>query len=126
MLATLPGAAAQHLLASPISPDTLIGKYGTIGLAVILFIECGLIVGFFLPGDTLLFSAGLLLATGGFKHAPPLAVPLIVLPLSVVAGNLLGYAIGYRGGPTVFNRPNSRIFRPEFVTRSENFYQRFG
>jgi membrane-associated protein len=119
-------ATTQTVLASFISPDTLIGNYGTIGLALILFAECGLLVGFFLPGDTLLFSAGLLLATGDFKHAPPLAVPLVVLPLAAILGNLVGYWIGFRAGPAVFNRPKSRLFRPEYVTRSEAFYARFG
>jgi membrane-associated protein len=117
---------AATVLASPISPDTLIGKYGTIGLAVILFAECGLLIGFFLPGDTLLFSAGLLLATHAFKNPPPLAVPLIVLPLAAILGNLLGYWIGYRAGPAVFNRPNSRMFKPEYVERSEAFFAKYG
>ena len=119
-------AYAQTVLASFISPDTLIGNYGTIGLAVILFAECGLLIGFFLPGDTLLFSAGLLLATHQFKSAPPLAVPLVVLPLAAIIGNLVGYWIGFRAGPAVFNRPKSRLFRPEYVARSEQFYARFG
>jgi membrane-associated protein len=119
-------ALADTVLASAISPDTLIGKYGTIGLAVILFAECGLLIGFFLPGDTLLFSGGLLLATNSFKGGPPLWVPLVVLPLAAIIGNLVGYWIGYKGGPAVFNRPNSRIFRPEYVARSEAFFERFG
>src|ERR1700761_1233649 len=107
----------MHLLANPISPDTLLSNFGLVGLAVILFAECGLLVGFFLPGDTLLFSGGLLLATHSFKGGPPLAVPLIVLPLAAIVGNLVGYWIGYKGGPAVFNRPNSRIFSPEYVAR---------
>jgi len=118
--------AAATTLASAISPDTLIGKYGTVGLAVILFAECGLLVGFFLPGDTLLFSGGLLLATHSFKGAPPLAAPLIVLPAAAIVGNLVGYWIGRKGGPAVFNRPNSRLFNPAYVTRSEAFFARFG
>jgi membrane-associated protein len=117
--------ASTVVLASAISPDTLIGKYGTIGLAVLLFAECGLLIGFFLPGDTLLFSAGLLLATHSFKNPPPLAVPLIVLPIAAILGNLVGYWIGYRGGRSVF-KPNARVFKAEYVTRSEAFYERFG
>ena len=116
----------HSVLASPLSPDTLIGKYGTVGLALILFLECGLLVAFFLPGDTLLFSFGLLIATHGLKNPPALAVVLIVLPLAVIAGDILGYWIGRRAGPAVFNRPNSRLFRPEYVTRGEQFFARFG
>jgi membrane-associated protein len=119
-------ALADTVLASAISPDTLIGKYGTIGLAVILFAECGLLIGFFLPGDTLLFSGGLLLATHSFRGGPPLWVPLVVLPLAAIAGNIVGYWLGYKGGPAVFSRPNSRIFSPSYVTRSEAFFARFG
>jgi membrane-associated protein len=119
-------ALATTVLASPLSPDTLIGKYGTIGLAVILFAECGLLIGFFLPGDTLLFSAGLLLATHSFKNQPPLAEPLVILPIAAILGNLLGYWIGFRAGPAVFNRPNSRIFSPRYVERSEAFFAKWG
>lgn len=119
-------ALAATMLASAISPDTLIGKYGTIGLAVLLFAECGLLIGFFLPGDTLLFSAGLLLATHNFKNPPPLAEPLIILPIAAILGNLLGYWIGFRAGPAVFNRPNSRIFSPRYVERSEAFFAKWG
>ncbi len=94
-------ALADTVLASAISPDTLIGKYGTIGLAIILFAECGLLIGFFLPGDTLLFSGGLLLATHAFKGGPPLVVPLIVLPIAAIArqsGRLLDRLQGRAGG----------------------------
>jgi membrane-associated protein len=114
----------MHTLASPISPDHLLSSYGAVGLAIILFAECGLLIGFFLPGDTLLFSAGLLLATG--KIHTSLAAFLIAAPLAAIAGNLVGYGIGYRVGPRVFDRPQSRIFRPEYVERSHAFFERFG
>jgi membrane-associated protein len=114
----------MHPLASPLSPDHLLSSFGTLGLAIILFAECGLLVGFFLPGDTLLFSAGLLLATG--KLHTPLAAFLVVAPVAAIAGNLLGYWLGYRAGPRVFDRPNSRLFKPEYVTRSHAFFERFG
>jgi membrane-associated protein len=113
-----------HVLANPIAPDHLLSSFGLIGLAVILFAECGLLVGFFLPGDTLLLSAGIALAVG--KIHTPLAAFLVVAPLAAIAGNLVGYWIGYRTGPAVFNRPDSRLFRPEFVIRSQAFFDRFG
>ena len=113
------------LLANPISPDTLLSGSGALlVLAVVLFAECGLLIGFFLPGDTLLFAAGISLATGAIHTG--LAVYLIVAPLAAIAGNLVGYAIGYRAGPVVFDRPDSRLFRPDYVTRSQHFFDRYG
>ena len=108
----------------PINPTHLLDTFGLIGLLVILFAECGLLIGFFLPGDTLLFAAGLLLATG--KIHTPLWVYLVLAPLAAIAGNLVGYWIGYRAGPKVFDRPNSRLFRPEYVERSARFFRRYG
>jgi membrane-associated protein len=113
------------LLANPLSPDTLLSGSGALlVLAAILFAECGLLVGFFLPGDTLLFAAGISIATGSITTS--LGAFLIVAPLAAIAGNLVGYWIGYRAGPIVFDRPNSRLFKPEYVTRSHNFFERFG
>ncbi len=114
----------MHILANPISPDHLLSSFGLIGLAIILFAECGLLVGFFLPGDTLLLSAGIALAVGTIHTS--LAAYLIVAPIAAIAGNIVGYGIGYRAGPVVFDRPNSRLFRPEYVSRSEAFFTRFG
>jgi membrane-associated protein len=110
-------------LASFLTPSTLIG-YGVYALALVLFAECGILLGFFLPGDTLLFSAGLLVGIG--KAHSPAIVWLIVLPVAAFLGNVLGYWVGYKGGPAVFNRPQSRIFRPEFVDRTQAFFDRFG
>jgi membrane-associated protein len=116
---------ASTLLANPISPDTLLsGSAALLVLAVILFAECGLLVGFFLPGDTLLFAAGISIATGAIHTS--LAAFLIVAPVAAILGNLVGYWIGYRAGPVVFDRPDSKLFRPEYVARSAAFYDRFG
>ena len=115
---------ADAVLASPISPDHLLTSFGLLGLAAILFAECGLLVGFFLPGDTILFAAGISLALNDLKGS--LAAFLIVAPLAAIAGNLVGYWIGYRAGPSVFSRPDSRFFRPEYVTRSQHFFERYG
>jgi membrane-associated protein len=118
---------ASQLLASPISPEHLIGSYGLAGLLVILFAECGLLIGFFLPGDTLLFSAGLLLAINDPTiNLPSLPVLLIALPIAAIAGNLVGYWIGREAGPKVFHRPQSRLFKPEYVVRSQRFFDRYG
>jgi membrane-associated protein len=114
-----------EVTANPISPDHLLSGSGALFvLAAVLFAECGLLVGFFLPGDTLLFAAGISLATG--KITSSLGSFLIVAPIAAVAGNVVGYWIGYRAGPVVFDRPDSRLFRPEYVTRSHAFFERFG
>jgi membrane-associated protein len=113
------------LLANPLSPDTLLtGSGALLVLCVILFIECGVLLGFFLPGDTLLFAAGVSIETHAITT--PLWAFLIAAPLAVIAGNLLGYAVGYRAGPVVFDRPDSALFRPEYVERSHRFFERFG
>jgi membrane-associated protein len=110
-------------LASVISPDHLLNSFGLAGLIIIIFAECGLLVGFFLPGDTLLFAAGLLLSTGKLH---PLWAYLVFVPIAAIVGNLVGYAIGYRVGPRVFDKPNSALFKPEFVERSARFFDRYG
>jgi membrane-associated protein len=117
-------AAVQPTAAGALDPTHLIDTFGLLGLLLIIFAECGLLVGFFLPGDTLLFSAGLLIATGRWDL--PVATVAVLAALAAVAGNLVGYWIGRTAGPKVFDRPNSRLFRPEYVTRSEAFFQRFG
>jgi membrane-associated protein len=117
-------AAAPPIAAGALDPTHLIDSFGLLGLLVIIFAECGLLLGFFLPGDTLLFSAGLLMATGRWDLQVPTVA--ILATLAAVAGNLVGYWIGRTSGPKVFDRPNSRLFRPEYVTRSEAFFDRFG
>jgi membrane-associated protein len=113
------------LLASPISPGTLLSGSGALlVLSLVLFAECGLLIGFFLPGDTLLFAAGIDIAIGHISTS--LGTFLVVAPIAAIAGNLLGYWIGYRAGPVVFDRPNSRLFRPQYVTRAHAFYERYG
>jgi membrane-associated protein len=117
--------SASSISANPISPDTLLSGSGALlVLSIVLFAECGLLIGFFLPGDTLLFAAGISICTGAITTS--LTAFLIVAPAAAFAGNLVGYAIGYRAGPAVFDRPNSRLFRPEYVTRSHDFFERFG
>jgi membrane-associated protein len=113
------------LASNPISPDSLLsGSAAAIVLAVVLFAECGILLGFFLPGDTLLLTAGIASAAGTLS--PSLTTLMVVAPVAAVLGNFVGYAIGYRAGPLVFNRPQSRVFRPEFVDRSQRFFDRFG
>lgn len=116
--------ASSVMATSPINPHQLLDSFGLAGLIVIIFAECGLLIGFFLPGDTLLFSAGLLLALG--KLHTPLWAFLVTVPIAAIAGNLAGYWIGYRAGPHVFDRPDSALFKPRYVERSHAFFERFG
>ena len=118
-LAGLPAAITDFL-----DPEYLVNTFGLIGLLVIVFAECGLLIGFFLPGDSLLFTAGLLSAAG-FAGLPLWAL-LVFTPLAAIAGNLVGYWIGRRAGPAVFKRPDSRFFRAEFVERAHAFFEKYG
>jgi membrane-associated protein len=116
------------LLANPLSPDNLLSGSGALlVLSVVLFAECGLLIGFFLPGDSLLFTAGLL-AAGTVRgiHIAPLWVLLVTVPIAAIAGNLVGYWIGWRAGPAVFDRPDSRLFRAKHVEKAHEFFERHG
>ena len=110
-------------MSSFLDPTHLIDTFGLLGIMVVLFAECGLLVGFFLPGDSLLFTAGLLAASGLIA---PLWVLLVLLPIAAVAGNLVGYWIGRTAGPSVVNRPDSRLFRAAYVERAQAFFDRNG
>jgi membrane-associated protein len=107
-----------------LDPESLVQTFGLIGLIVIVFAECGLLIGFFLPGDSLLFTAGLLIATGVLDYPLPLVVALICA--AAILGNLTGYWIGYKAGPSVFNRPNSRFFKPAYVEKTAEFFAHYG
>lgn len=106
-----------------LDPDRLIETFGTIGLLIIVFVESGLLVGFFLPGDSLLFTAGLLSAAGTL---PDLWILLVLIPLAAIAGDQVGYAIGRKAGPAVFRRPDSRLFKQEYVEQAEAYFERYG
>ena len=103
--------------------DFLIETFGMLGVLAIVFVESGLLVGFLLPGDSLLFTAGLLSANGTL---PDLWILLVTIPLAAIAGDQVGYAIGRKAGPAVFKRPDSRFFREEYVERSREFFDRYG
>ena len=100
----------------------LIRLVGFPGLMLIIFSETGLMVGFFLPGDSLLVTAGVF-AAGGFLDIAWLAPVLVV---SAVLGNSTGYLIGRKAGQALYNRPNSFFFRREHLIRTHEFYERHG
>ena len=113
-------------LAQPkfIDPHYLIDTFGLAGLLVVIFAECGLLIGFFLPGDTLLFTGGLLVSND-ILHKP-LWVLMVLTPIAAIAGNLVGYWIGYRAGPAIFDRPDSKLFKREHVDRAARFFDKYG
>jgi membrane-associated protein len=106
-----------------LDPEKLIEAFGTLGVLAIVFIESGLLVGFFLPGDSLLFTAGLLSAN---DVLPDLWVLLVTIPIAAIAGDQVGYAIGRKAGPAIFRRPESRFFHRENVDRAQEFFDRYG
>ncbi|MGQ7294872.1 DedA family protein [Quadrisphaera sp. KR29] len=107
-----------------LDPDTLIRTLGFIGILAIVFVESGLLVGFFLPGDSLLFTGGLLIATGVLQV--PLWLALVLVPLAAVLGDQCGYLIGRRLGPAVFRRQDARFFKPRYVEDAYAFFDRYG
>jgi membrane-associated protein len=96
---------------------------GFIGLLAIVFAESGLLIGFFLPGDSLLFTAGLLSSQG---HLAPLPVILVGCFVAAVAGDQVGYMFGARVGPSLFRRPDSKIFKQEYVEKAREYFERHG
>lgn len=103
---------------------TQLGPYLLPVVALIIFAECGLLVGFFLPGDSLLFTLGLFIATG--TVGVPMWVACVVLSACAVVGNVAGYGIGYAIGPRLFNKPDSRLFRKEYVDKTHAFFEKYG
>lgn len=102
----------------------MLGPSVLVGLGLIIFAECGLLIGFFLPGDSLLFTAGLF-AAGGLIAAPIWLVCLL-LTVCAVVGNLVGYYLGCRAGPALFNRPDSRLWKKEYVDKTHAFFDKYG
>lgn len=102
-------------------------KGGLIALWLIIFAESGLLIGFFLPGDSLLFFAGFLASSAGGEVLPGgLPAVAIVAFTAAVIGDQVGYMFGNRVGPALFDRPKSRVFNPANVVKAHNFFERYG
>ncbi|MDT7706756.1 MAG: rane-associated protein [Pseudonocardiales bacterium] len=111
-----------------LQPDSIIswlGPWALVGLALIIFAECGLLLGFFLPGDSLLFTAGLF-AVSEKGIGAPLWLVCLVLIVAAFAGNVCGYYIGRAAGPAIFDKPKSRLFKPKHVARTQEFFDKYG
>ncbi|MGH9223669.1 MAG: DedA family protein [Acidimicrobiales bacterium] len=105
-----------------LDPESLLETFGAIGLFAIVFAESGLLIGFFLPGDSLLFTAGLL-ASQGHLNLPLILVGCFV---AAVVGDQVGYLFGTRVGPSLFNRPDSKLFRKSHLEKAQLYFDKAG
>ncbi len=101
-----------------------VGPWAVLGVMLVIFAETGLLVGFFLPGDSLLFTLGMFVGTGTVPVHIWIVAPLVWL--AALAGNQTGYYIGRKAGPAIFNKPDSRLFKQEHVERTSVFFARHG
>ena len=129
----LAGHLSAQLAASPldlIDPNNLIDRFGSLALAgivFIVFIETGLVFPF-LPGDSLLFTAGMLVAATDGGRTLDISLPVLIAILFAAAfcGNQCGYAIGKFAGPRIFSRPDSKILRKDYVDKTNEYFDRYG
>jgi membrane-associated protein len=106
-----------HLLSTLLS-----GWLGYAALAAIVFSETGLLVGLFLPGDSLLFTVGVVAGAG---HLDIVVVNLLLMAAAMI-GDSTGYLLGRQTGPRIFSRKDSRFFKQEYITRTHSYYERYG
>jgi membrane-associated protein len=99
---------------------------GILLLAAIVFAESGLFIGFFLPGDSLLFLAGFYCASDSSSYLPSLPITALVVFVAAVLGDQVGYIFGRKVGPSLFDRPKSRFFKPQHVERAHAFLEKNG
>jgi membrane-associated protein len=95
-----------------------------IGVAAIVFAESGLLIGFFLPGDSLLFATGFLISAGFLNINIHLAV--LIVFIAAVVGDSVGYTFGHKLGPKLFKKPDARLFKQEYITKAQAFYEKHG
>src|SRR5579871_1388147 len=98
------------------------GWLGYAMLTAIVFAETGLLVGFVLPGDSLLFTIGVVAGAGQLN----LGIIILLLTCACLAGDWCGYLLGRRAGPAIFSRPDSRFFKQEYLHRTQAFYEKHG
>ncbi len=107
-----------------LDPDYLLDQFGIWGLLLIVFAESGLLIGFFLPGDSLLFTAGLLITAGTLDF--PLWGAVALICVAAILGDQAGYMFGKKVGPALFTRPDSRLFKQENVAKAHEFFEKYG
>jgi len=112
-----------------LNPEDLLASGGILLLGAIVFAESGLLIGFFLPGDSLLFIAGFFSSSAAAEVSDvKLSLPLVILVSTGMAiiGDQVGYIIGNKAGPAMFNRPKSRLFDPAHVVKAQSFFDKYG
>lgn len=127
VLAQVFNIPSQIVHASVLNPDDLLTKLGSIAFIVVLaivFTECGILLGLILPGDSLLFITGMFIASG--QISVNIWVAISSIALAAIIGNLVGYWIGTKIGPPLFRRPDSKIFKQEYVERTHKFFEQHG
>ncbi|MER7791703.1 VTT domain-containing protein [Streptomyces sp. NPDC097640] len=107
-----------------LDPDYLIETFGLLGVLAIVFAESGLLIGFFLPGDSLLFTTGLLVTTDVIKQ--DLWVVCVGVAAAAIIGDQVGYLFGRKVGPSLFRRPDSKLFKQENVEKAHEFFDKHG
>lgn len=107
--------------------DVIIGL-GIFAIIFVIFAESGLLIGFFLPGDSLLFTAGVLYYSGVLPGAVPIEFPLFLtlLFIAAVAGDSVGYWFGRKTGPMIFKKPDARLFKQKYIRQAHEFYEKHG
>ncbi len=123
ILSSLPAGITDYL-----NPEELLASLGTfalVGVILIIFAETGLLIGFFLPGDSLLFITGLFVAQGLYINLPIWLVCLLLTAAAII-GNMVGYWIGYKAGPKLFKKDDSRFFKKEYVDKTHEFFEKYG
>ncbi|MEU6811018.1 VTT domain-containing protein [Streptomyces sp. NPDC046831] len=107
-----------------LDPNYLLDTFGLWGLLLIVFAESGLLIGFFLPGDSLLFTCGLLITSNQLDF--PLWGAIALICAAAILGDQAGYMFGKKVGPSLFSRPDSRLFKQENVTKAHEFFEKYG
>jgi membrane-associated protein len=118
---------SQIVHTSALNPSDLLTKFGSIAFIAVLaivFTECGILLGLILPGDSLLFITGMFIASGQINVNIWLAIALITI--AAIVGNLVGYWLGTKIGPPLFRRPDSKLFKQEYVERTHKFFDQHG
>jgi len=127
VLAHLFNIHSQIVQTSLLNPNDLLTRFSSVAFVVVLaivFTECGILLGLILPGDSLLFITGMFIASGQINVN--IWVAILLIAIAAIVGNLVGYWLGTKIGPPLFRRPDSRIFKQEYVERTHKFFDQHG